>query len=473
MVTSAGAPVRATTESREIVAPNSSRVISISAAARGEPTRTLATDAEYWSAAPLTGSPYRDQPRRPRSWMQEIPALVMVMCSGMVGLQVASGVGVPVLLADGEELDGVARAVGDEGVATQVQQGQWGLSEDLPPAWRGGRGDDGLSAGHRDHPSRRRGARRHQARDRRGEVGAVHHRRTGGCAQAADGERPCGVQVDHGVGADPQEVRHELEVRTTVTAIDDRNPEVTNGRPGGGPVGDVAGDSGDQIGDAVVVGQYAVELHQDRFVRRDHAVQSGDVGRGEHVGQVLHDLPLRLGVAAGGADPDGRVAALRDNESNEVCCDGCCCRHDRAPAPTGSVARAAAVVSTSRSGAIRTPADCNSARIRWARLMAVGLSPCSSTVSHCTGTTVPSTERISPSTTILTVRCAISCSSCRTAPGSLRGTRVPSARYARSAMPTMPTRMPRDRAASASSPSWASTISPGSTASTASTTAAA
>ena len=63
----------------------------------------------------------------------------------------------------------------------------------------------------------------------------------------------------------------------------------------------------------VVVGQGAVELHQHRFVCRDHAVQSGDVGRGEHVGQVLHDLPLGLRVTAGGADPDGRVAALGDN----------------------------------------------------------------------------------------------------------------------------------------------------------------
>src|SRR5690606_9086279 len=80
-----------------------------------------------------------------------------------------------------------------------------------------------------------------------------------------------------------------------------------------------------------------------------------------------------------------------------------------------------------------TPSAASRSRTVWAMATAPGLSPCTQIESAWTSIIVPSMALMGSPWASRRQRSAISSGSCSTAPGSRRGTRVPSEVYARSA----------------------------------------
>src|SRR5438445_835337 len=174
-VTSAGAPVTAMSTSADGVQLKSSAVISTTGAPSSLPVRTLATRAEYWSSAPLTGSPWRARPKRPRSCTVEWPAWLIVRVSATAGPQRAAVVVGPLLRRDRHEPEAVAGPVRGERIGVEVEDAQGSPPQQRPATGRPQRAEHRLPPGHRDRPGRHARTGRGKPGDRLAERGAVHH----------------------------------------------------------------------------------------------------------------------------------------------------------------------------------------------------------------------------------------------------------------------------------------------------------
>src|ERR1035437_9173952 len=205
-----------------------------------------------------------------------------------------------------------------------------------------------------------------------------------------------------------EECCHAGKVRAVLAAVDDRHRETSRRPKAGGAVERAHRGSG-QCEDSFRICPGSVEFDQNRVVGRNYAPDLTDGRLVEPVRDVMYEAPVQVGVRRPPDHSDGGVTALCQIGRND---------HHRIWADSWS--------RISASGLIWTPATNRAALMRWANSTAAWLSPCSRIVSASTGMSSPLTERRTPSVTMRTVRSAISPGSCRTAPGIVLGTNVPS-----------------------------------------------